>query len=259
MAAGKHAAGAGLRLETPLLSDPALMAATVAMVTLAAIVQAGLGMGFGLTAAPLLAVLDPALVPGPMLILSLVTSAWVAARDPGQIRWPEVWLACAGRLAGAGAVTAVLLSVADRSTVSVIFAVLIGSAVALSALGLRLRCTRPRLVWLGALSGVVGTVTSVGGPVMALLYQDRPPREARATLSAFFVIGCAMSLGMLAATGLAGLRDLWLAALMTPPMVAGMLLGKRFQGRFDRRYRPAILAVSGFAAMVILVRELAVA
>lgn len=232
------------------------MAATVVLVTVAAVVQAGLGMGFGLVAAPLLAVLDPELVPAPMLVLGLVTSAWVAARDPSQIRWPEVWLASGGRLVGAGLV-AVVLALADRAIFSVVFAVMIGLAVGLSALGLRLRCTRPRLVLLGALSGVIGTVTSVGGPVIALLYQDRPPREARATLSAFFVVGCVVSLGMLAAAGLAGLRDLWLAAIMAPPMVAGMLLGKRVQGRFDRRYRPAILAASGFAAVVILVREVA--
>ena len=59
-----------------LLSSPALLAAIFAIVVAASIVQAGLGMGFGLASAPLLALIDPRLVPGPVLIIAVVTSIW---------------------------------------------------------------------------------------------------------------------------------------------------------------------------------------
>ena len=73
-----------------LLAEPWLLAAITVIVFFAAVVQVGLGMGFGLTAAPLLALLDPDLVPAPTLFLGLATTSWGAFIERERINWREV-------------------------------------------------------------------------------------------------------------------------------------------------------------------------
>ncbi len=72
----------------PLIDQPWLMLAVFLIVLAASVVQAGLGMGFGLTAAPLLALIDPHLVPVPTLILGMVTAGMGAWRQHVSINWP---------------------------------------------------------------------------------------------------------------------------------------------------------------------------
>ncbi|MEM6666286.1 MAG: sulfite exporter TauE/SafE family protein, partial [Pseudomonadota bacterium] len=92
---------------------------------------------------------------------------------------------------------------------------------------------------------------------LALIYQDRDPRHARPTLSAFFAIGCIVSFGGLVIAGWAGVDDLVRAAIMAPAMVAGILVARRMGGRFDKRFRPMLLTMAGLAAMILIGRGLA--
>lgn len=234
------------------LGPPLLIAAVAAVVMAAAVVQAGLGMGFGLTAAPLLALLDPQLVPAPTLFLGMLTAGWGAWAERGAIRWDEVGIGMIGRVLGVAAATLLLAFLTDRKAFTLVFGLLVLVAVLLSASGRRLPFTRAGLVAMSGLSGLMATITSVGAPPLALIYQHRPPAEARPTLAAFFAIGCAIALTGLFASGWAGPRDVWLAALMLPPMFVGMQLARLLKGRFDRRYRPALLAISGLAALMLI-------
>lgn len=243
-------------LTAHVLDHPAQAAIIFAIVVFASVVQFGLGMGFGLTAAPLLALLDPMLVPAPTLTIGMITSGWGAWRERALIHWPEVGTASLGRLAGVALAAAILTGLASREAFALIFGLMIGAAVLLSVIGLRLRFTRANLLAMALLSGLMGTITSVGAPPLAILYQDRGAAAARPTLAAFFAIGCAMSLIGLFISGWAGWRDFGLAALMLPAMVLGALAARGLKGRFDRRYRPLLLGVAGTAAIVLILRGL---
>ncbi|RST85695.1 sulfite exporter TauE/SafE family protein [Aquibium carbonis] len=227
------------------------------IIVLAAIVQLGLGMGFGLTAAPLLALIDPALVPGPTLILGMLSSTWGAIGERQAIAWNEVGIGSIGRAAGVVIATGVLTVLAGGRGFSIAFGLMVGLAVAMSIYGRRIPFTRRNLIGMSTLSGLMATITSVGAPPLALMYQDRPSAEARPTLAAFFALGCLFSLAGLAASGHAGSRDLVLAGLMLPPMLAGIVVARGLRGRFDRRYRPALLTVAGVAAALLVLRGLA--
>lgn len=239
-----------------LLAEPWLLATISVIVFFAAIVQVGLGMGFGLTAAPLLALLDPELVPAPTLFLGLATSTWGVLIESGGVQWREVWTGAIGRVAGVAAATAILASLAGKETFMLVFGLMIGLGVVLSAAGIRWRFTMPRMTAMSALSGMMGTITSVGAPPMAIVYQDRPPQVARPTLAAFFMIGCLISLAGLYLSGWAGLEDFLLACMMAPGMLAGLAAARLLKGRFDRRYRPILLGTSGIAAVILIFRGL---
>lgn len=239
-----------------LLSAPWLVAAVLAVVFLAAIVQINLGMGFGLTAAPLLALLDPALVPVPTLALGLMTAGWGAWRERGTVQWREVAIGVPGRIAGVAAGAALLAVLPGPRGFMVAFGAMIGLAVLLSAAGWRLWFNTRTLLAMSTLSGLMGTLTSVGAPPMALIYQHRPPRQARPTMAAFFAVGCVLSLTGLALTGWARPDDLALVAIMAPAMLAGIAVARRLGPRFDRRFRPALLSVSAVAGAILIFRGL---
>lgn len=221
---------------------------------MAAIVQAGLGMGFGLTSAPLLAVLDPGLVPAPTLLLGLATATWGAFAERQAINWSEVRIAAAARAGGSLLAALVLVRLADRDAFSLVFGLLIALAVLLVISGRRLPFTMVSLSCMGAISGFMGTITSVGAPPLALVYQGRPAALSRPTLAAFFTFGCAISLIVLFANGWANSTDLALALFMSIPMICGLLVARRLKGRFDRRYAWWLRGVSAIAACILVYR-----
>jgi hypothetical protein len=227
-----------------------------AIVIIGAIVQVGLGIGFGLIVAPLLALLDPALVPAPTLILGMFTAGWAAFVERQAIIWPEVGVATAGRIVGVVAGLAILLSLSTESGFEFIFGLMILVAVVLSAGGWQLAFNFFSLSMMGLLSGLMGTITSVGAPPLAMIYRGRPPTQARPTLSAFFALGGAASLIGLYAAGEAGQRDLVLALLMLPAMLVGIGVSRFIKGEFDRWYRSWLLVVSGAAGFLLVLRAL---
>lgn len=220
------------------------------------VVQAGLGMGFGLTVAPLLALLDPALVPGPTLWLGLLSAILVTWHERDAVIWREVGIGAIGRAVGVGIGAFVLASMSDPKIFLLVFGIMIAGAVLLSATGWQLRASVANLIAMSGLSGVMGIITSVGAPPMALIYSQRPAHEARPTLAAFFAIGCAMSLIGFNLSGWGQWRDLAIAGFMLPGVFFGTWLAYRIHGRFDKRYRPILLCIAGLAAVMLIWRGL---
>jgi hypothetical protein len=162
----------------------------------------------------------------------------------------------AGRATGVIGATLVLASVADPKLFMLVFGGLILLALLLSLSGWQLPFSRRNLFGMANLSGFMATITSVGAPPMALLYQGRPAGEARPTLSAFFALGGMVSLAGLYLSGWAGVRETQAAALLLPPMLVGLYIARRLKGRFDSRYRVALMWMSGFAALLLIFRGL---
>lgn len=238
------------------LTNPWLLSIVLAIVFFASIVQFGLGMGFGLTAAPLLAVVDPQLVPAPALFLGCLTASVGAWRECDQIAWRELGIGILGRSIGIMIAALILAILPAPQFFEIVFGLLIGLAVLLSLIGWTLSFSNRNLTAVGIVSGVMGTITSVGAPPMAMIYQSRDAMQARPTLAAFFAIGCAMSLLGLYAAGWANFAHFLAALKMLPAVIAGFIVSGFMRGKFDRRYRRNLLMVSAIAAMVLVVRGL---
>lgn len=239
-----------------LLGSPALVGLIFAIVVFGAMVQAGLGMGFGQVVAPLLALIDPHLVPGPVLMIGLVTATLGALRERDGIVWGEVGTGVVGRLAGVVAAVAVLAVLPDRKTFMLVFGLLIAASVVMSVAGWKLAFSHRNLFGMSAVSGLTGTVTSIGAPPLAIVYAEREPRTARPTLSAYFALGIVLSLAGLFASGWAGPGDVATALLLVPPMLVGTLIARFARDRFDRRYRPLLLLLAGTASVLLILRGL---
>jgi uncharacterized protein len=222
------------------------------IVAAAAALQASTGMGMALLAAPLLALVNPALVPGPVLCAVMVLSAVVAWRERITLNFRMLAPAILGLLFGTAIGTTVLALLVGWHFAR-IFAALILGAVLLSMLGLPIRAGRLTLLLGGTASGVLGTMAGVHGPPIALVMQHEPPGRLRATLCAIFAIGCAIALVALASIGAFGITQAGLSLKLLPGVAAGLALAPIVAGRIDRRRaRTAVLAISALSALALL-------
>jgi len=126
----------------------------------------------------------------------------------------------------------------------------------MSAFGKSIQKTIRSLLAMGFTSGLMGTITGVGAPPIALLYHNSVASFARPTLASIFALGCLSSLSLLALVGWVGIRELLLATIMVPPMLLGPRIGRMVRSEFDYVFRLALLGLSGFAAIILVVKGL---
>jgi hypothetical protein len=226
------------------------------VVAVGALVQGAVGFGLALVAAPLLAILDPALVPVPLLALVTGHALLALRRERGETDWRGVGWALLGRLPGIALGVLVVATLPERPFAAVVAVTVLGAAL-LSVSRWRPRPTAPALVAAGLVSGIGGTATSIGGPPVALLYQDSGGPRVRATLAAYFTAGALLSLAGLATAGQVTGDALRTAALLAPFMLVGFALSGPARRVLDRGWtRPAVIGISVVAAVVLLGRTL---
>ncbi|MGH3888923.1 MAG: TSUP family transporter [Pseudonocardiaceae bacterium] len=224
------------------------------VVVLGALVQGAVGYGMALVAAPLLALVDPALVPVPLLLLATVHSVLAVVRDGRHADWPGIGWAMLGRLPGTGLGVLAVVMLSQR-----VFSLVIGLCVlACAVLSLLTWRPRPRprsLLLAGIASGAGGTAASIGGPPIALLYQNEMGPRVRGTLSVYFVFGSVTSIAALAAAGQVPSGSLASAALLTPFLLAGFALSGPARRVLDNGWtRRAVLAVATASAVLLIGR-----
>lgn len=219
------------------------------VIALGTAIQAVFGFGMAIFAAPFLFLIEPALVPGPVLLCAFSMSVIVAWRHRRAIDAGELGVGLLGRVPGTliGAWCMTWFSVAQLAW-SVAAAV--GLAVVVSLLGVSLQPTRWRVFWAAVLSGVMGTTTSIGGPPLALLYQRSGTARLRGTLAGFFTVGSAFSVVALAVAGAFPARH-WATAMgLAAISLAAYGVSLRWLHHFRADWvRPGLLVMCGFAAV----------
>lgn len=220
------------------------------------LVQSGVGLGVGLVAAPVLTLLDPALMPGAMLVTGTCLPLLILAREARHADWRGASWALAGRVAGTAAGVWVVAAVPLR-----VLGLFIGGAVLAVVMLISLGASLPRngatLLAAGTVSGVSGTATSIGGPPVALLYQRESGPQVRATLSVFLFTGNLLALVALAVSGHLPGRDIPAGLVLLACAVAGFAGAARLRRYLDGgRIRTAVLLVTTASALALIVRSI---
>jgi hypothetical protein len=232
------------------------VAVATAVVAIGACVQGVVGFGLGLIAAPLLALLDPDLVPGPLLFVGVPLTVLVALKERAALDFHGIRWAIAGRVPGTVLGTVAVALLPDGPLV-VLLGVVVLAAVVLSVGGWYVRPTTGTLVTAGMASGFMGTATSIGGPPMAMVYQRHGGPELRGTLAGYFLFGAAFSLAALAVGGEFGGRELSMGLVLLPGVVGGFSLSWLVARLLDRGYtRAAVLGCSALSAIVLILSEI---
>jgi uncharacterized membrane protein YfcA len=226
-------------------------------VTVGALVQGAVGLGLGLVAAPVTALVEPRLMPGVLLWLAALYPVITLLHEGRHVDWRNLGWAFAGRVPGTVLGVAVV-SVVSTRLLGLLVGLMVLAAVLLTWQVVHLPMRRDVLVGAGLVSGVTGTATSIGGPPLALVYQHVTGPRLRATLATYFLVGAALSLLGLALVGeLHGSDGRWAAAL-APFLGLGFLLAGVARRHVEAgRTRAAVLVVCGLSALALVVRSIA--
>ncbi|MPY80771.1 MAG: TSUP family transporter [Actinophytocola sp.] len=223
---------------------------------LGALVQGVVGYGMNLVVAPLLTLIDPSLVPVPLLLIASVHALLAAAREHDHADWKGVGWAMAGRLPGI-AIGVAVVALLPQGPFAIAVALAVLSCVGLSLLTWRPSPTPRSLLVAGVASGTFGTAAAIGGPPIALLYQHAAGPTIRATMAVYFAVGTLASVGALALSGQVHGDPVLHAALLLPFLVAGFWLSTPLRRFIDGPWmRPAVLIVAITSAFVLLGRAL---
>lgn len=232
----------------------AILAAAGAVVLVASAIQGSVGFGANILAVPVLLLLDPRLVPGPIILAVLGVNVAMLLRDRRATAVRSLGIILSGRLVGTVAGVSALALVGDRG-LAIMVAVTVLAVVAVTARGLAVDRTPRNMVAAGLVSGFSASTAGIGGPPLAMLYADAEGPEIRGSMGALFVVGNLLTLIGLTVGGLFGRDELRLGLALAPAALLGFGATRWLVPVLDRGHtRRAILALSATAAAGVLAR-----
>ncbi len=228
-----------------------------AIVATAAALQGSAGFGFSLCSAPILAWLDPGLVPAPLILACTLLLSLTAWRERSAVDLKGIGWILGGRVPGT-VLGALALSALDERALTAGLGLIVLSSVGISLKSARFERKPPLLLAIGAISGFMGITSAIDGPPVAILYQHERGPLVRSTLATYFLVGAAMSILALTLVGRIGRHELALALGLWPGIALGFV-SSHWIGRWldGGRTRVAVLSVAALAGLGAVVHGLA--
>ncbi|WP_439574449.1 sulfite exporter TauE/SafE family protein [Phreatobacter sp.] len=234
--------------------SPLQLLAITAIMAAATIVQMALGLGLGLVMIPLLALVSTSLVPAPAILSAFLVMAAMIWGRTALIDRPGIGWGTLGLVFGTAAGVAALLAI-DPHHLPRVFGAMILLAVVLALVGLKLRAIPRDILGASLVSGFMGGMSGIHGPLIGIVYAGEDPARVRATLGLYWIIAYGLMVAMHALAGRFGLADLASAGLLVPGIVVGYVLAPRVIAHIDRRcMRIGMLAVAVAGALVLILR-----
>jgi len=229
-------------------------ALAIAVVAVGTAVQSAVGFGLAMIAAPVLLLIDRDLVPGPLIASALLLVIWVSWRDRHAIDFSHFKAALLGRVLGTPP-AALLMGTVSSMAFDLLFGGMVLIAVVISLIHADIRAT-PGKVFIATLaSGFMSTISSIGGPPIALVYQNARGPALRANLSVLFSMGCVVSLSALALVGRFHAREVGYSAGLAIGVGIGLACHGPLKRLIDRQSaRPWLLGLCAFSAFLVLGR-----
>ncbi|PIW59948.1 sulfite exporter TauE/SafE family protein [Shewanella sp. CG12_big_fil_rev_8_21_14_0_65_47_15] len=235
--------------------DPQTLALASLIVFLGALTQSLIGFGLAVVASPLLYIVDPDLVPGPVIAMGFSISLLTLIRERGHLEFNGLQYALLGRVPG-GFIGASLLLFAPQPILGLSIAAIVAVAVILSLYKFSLPVNKKTLFGAGVISGIFGNIAAIGGPPMAILLSGKDVSQFRAALSAFFIFSSTIAIVILAVTGLLEIKHVWLSLLLLPSVLLGYLVAGKLVGRVDKhKTKIATLLLCVISALVLTIKS----
>lgn len=226
------------------------------IVLIGSLLQGLIGYGVGMFCAPLLFLISPNLVPAPLILISTVLTLIMMMRDRAHLEFHQVSWAMKG--GGVGVILAgLVLNIASKEQFELVFALLILAAVFISILGFKPSVNKTSNTIAGFTSGFMGTITAVGGPPMALLYQHGDIKNIKANLTAFFLFLNIVALFTLAYIGHITINTLITLTCSLPGIFIGLYISTKAHSIIKPHLiRSWILILSAITAITAIIKSL---
>ena len=240
----------------PIIDPTSLLLASI-IIFFGALTQSLIGFGLAVVATPLLYLVDPQLVPAPVIFMGFSISLLTLFRERRALEFNGLQYALLGRIPG-GFLGAGLLIFAPQPILGLAIAGIVAAAVILSLMKFNLKVNRKSLFAAGFVSGIFGNIAAIGGPPMAILLSGKDANQFRAALSAFFIFSSTIALAILAITGLLTIEHLWLSLMLLPGVILGYLVSGRLVGHIDKnKTRKVTLILCSVSALLLTVKSIA--
>jgi len=229
----------------------------------AGFLQTVTGFGYGLVAAPLLALVLDIKDTVMLTLLTGVISIVLLMRDVrGKGSYAELSVLLPASLAGAAAGTAVMASIGGPGLKLLIGLVLLASTCLMwRGTGLPLRRSGPGDVLIGLVNGFLGTTTSINGPLLVLYFLNAQGDKNlfRGLMTRYFLILDPAIILFWFLAGVLKPGDLWLYTLeAVPALFLGFTLGERLFKRLNPvTFRKLALAVVLAGSLMVIHSALA--
>ncbi|WP_028773716.1 sulfite exporter TauE/SafE family protein [Shewanella waksmanii] len=238
------------------LIDPTTLLLASLIIFAGALTQSLIGFGLAVVASPLLYLVDPQLVPAPVILMGFSISLLTLMRERASLQFNGLQYALLGRVPG-GFIGAALLLFAPAPILGLAIAAIVLVAVLLSVLRFNLAINKQSLFAAGVLSGVFGNIAAIGGPPMAILLAGKDAKQFRAALSAFFIFSSMIALAILAVTGLLTWQHISVSVLLLPSVVLGYLAANRMVGHVDKdKTRSMTLLLCSLSALILIAKSI---
>lgn len=230
-----------------------LLASGLALL-LGSAVEAATGFGSAVVALPVLELAFPSHMPALLILLGIPLVVLMTGIERTYIDGPAVAQVSSGLIFGTVVAIPVLTLVSGRPLRLVFGFATLAALVPLTVMRGGVARTPPRSFAAGLGSGFMGTATGVSGPPLAVVFAHEHGPTVRATLGLVYGIGAAFSVGALLFARRIGTADLWLAALLTVPVIIGFAAGRLLLRRVSRRFLHVaiVVVVAGCAVILFL-------
>lgn len=242
--------GTGMEMETLVLAAVIIFGSHA--------VKGATGFANALIAIPLLSLLmDIKFVVPMFLLFDFPSSGMIAVRNRSSIKWKTAAIVFSGLIVGT-TIGAYFLINLSSSFLRILFGVFV------AVFGLNLMVRHQEIMknvyhwkW-GVLTGILGGTTGgmfgMDGPIIVMYLSKLLHKTAfRATLTTIFLLSSFWRGSLYAYGGLLGRDALWFAILMSPFLVAGVLVGSRFQHSLDQRSFNIIIGIVLVIAGILLI------
>jgi uncharacterized membrane protein YfcA len=218
----------------------------------ASCLQGAIGFGLGMVAGPVIALVDPHLLPGSILLMATAVAVLVMVFDRSGLDLRGTGWALTGRVPGS-LLGAYLVALLPARYLALGIAVLIVVSVVTTSRGWAPIPSRRNLIIAGMASGVFGTAAAIGGPPLAMVWQSVDAARLRATMSAFQVVSSGLGIGFLLLAHALSRASVMLAVVMLPAVAAGWFLSRWANHYLDRRRLRLLGASAAIAGAMLLI------
>ena len=223
------------------------------LIIFGAITQSAIGIGFGIPAG-ILVLLEPSMVPSCIILMGsflALSNAMLSYKDIIKV---DLIYSYTGRVIGSILAMPLIFLTLGTNYYLIIFGVLLLIATYLSAKKWNIVATKKNITIAGTASGLMGTLTGIGGPPMAIVYQNSSAKKVVATLNMFFGIGALFSVLLFIYYDLINLPEVMKSIYLAPGLIIGTYIGRRkiIREFVNRNLKNLIIAVCFISAVVII-------
>ena len=227
--------------------DGTLLGYAIVGGTIGGLVRGYSGFGFAMSAVPIMSMgISPTIVVPSVLIHELAIGMFSLKSERGSADLSLLSWLCLGSLIGTPLGLFALSNVSDNLMRLVIASVLLISVIALWTSRFNFATLSPSLLSAaGFASGILNGASAISGPpvIITLLGSSLSPSKVRGLSIYFIAFSAAIGVGLSLVIGLQTLRGLFLALLMIPGVLVGVLSGVfAFKKLPHRHYRSIALA-----------------